>query len=421
MQASALLGAHRAVVEVEVQVADAGVLLVGDLAEGVPRGQRRVDRHGDLRRVELGAREGERPRGRELEEGLLWRVAALEVRDPDGAVDGRSADRAGALGDDLARTAAQYPLVMDAEEMELRALDRVEHPGVALGGADLADHAVGALRVPVDRADGLAHQRARPAGHSRGVELGRFAAVDDPAHRLHERLDRGAADLVAIEAALPDLARAEVACGPHSAGVELAVGLEHRHPPLAHPELDRPVQRRRSAVAPRTRVHDQTAMPGPDRLGDQLLQHRAHDQLRAVLADRRLHRGGRVDHRDRHVVAELGQRDPGSLTEAVVRRHEEQDPQRPRVTTIPITCQTSHHKPPRSIEPSPRTETPWGDVLPVREGTPPVVQPRDVTPRGTSFRRGHDVVAASRRGRAARASAGGRTSGAARRACRHGP
>ena len=94
-------------------------------------------------------------------------VAALEVRDPDRAVDGRPADRAGALGDDLARAAAQRPLVVDAEEMELRALDRVEHAGVALRGADLADHAVGAVRVPVDRADVLAHQRASAAGHAR--------------------------------------------------------------------------------------------------------------------------------------------------------------------------------------------------------------------------------------------------------------
>ena len=32
----------------------------------------------------------------------------------------------------------------------------------------------------------------------------------------------------------------------------------------------------------------------PDRLGDHLLQHRTHDQLRTVLGDRRLHRGGGV-------------------------------------------------------------------------------------------------------------------------------
>ena len=357
VQAAALLGAHRAVVEVEVQVADARVLLVGDLAEGVPRRQRRVDRHGDLRRVELGAGEGERPRGRELEERLRRRVAALEVRDPDRAVDGRPADRAGALGDDLSRAAAQRPLVVDAEEMELRALDRVEDPRVALGGADLADHAVGAVAT-ASRSRGRPGSSAGAPGRSRArggrARAGRRRRRSCPSPPRAPRSRRGG-----------PRGGTGCSCRPRACGrcawprpspaSTLAVGLEHRHAPLAHPELDRPVQRRRSAVAPRAGVHDQAAMAGPDRLGDQLLQHRAHDQLRAVLADRRLHRGGRVDHRDRHVVAELGQRDPGALTEAVVRRHEEED---------------------RAM----------------------------LTP-----------------GRVARASAGGRTSGAARRACRHGP
>jgi hypothetical protein len=337
VQAAALLGAHRAVVEVEVQVADPRVLLVGDLAEGVPRRPPRVDRYGDLRRVELWAREGERPRGGELEERLPRRVAAPEVRDPNRAVDRRPADRAGALGDDLPGMAAQRLLSLDAEEMELRALDRVEDPRVPFGGADLADHTVGAVRAPIDRADSLAHQRARPTCHHRGAKRGRGGrAVGDPADRLHERLDRSAADLVAIQAALADLARTERARGPHIAGVEVAVGLEHRHAPLAPPKLDRPVQRRRAPVAPRAGVHDQTTMPRPDRLRDQPLQHRAHDQLRAMLTDRRLHRRGRVDHRDRHLVTELGQRDPRPLTEAVVRRHQEENPHHtsPRCSSI---------------------------------------------------------------------------------------
>ena len=49
-----------------------------------------------------------------------------------------------------------------------RALDLVEDAGVALRGADLADHAVGGVRVPVDRADVLRHEHARAAG-DRGV------------------------------------------------------------------------------------------------------------------------------------------------------------------------------------------------------------------------------------------------------------
>ena len=301
VQAPALLGAHRAVVEVEVQVADARVLLVGDLAEGVPRGAaaRRSARGPPARRTAGRARASARVAGslKNVSVGVSRRLRCVIHTAPSTVARQIAPVRWAMISPGAA---AQRPLVVDAEEMELRALDRVEHPGVALRGADLADHAVGALRAPVDRADVLAHQRARPAGRpSRGPARAVLAAVGDPAHRLHERLDRGAADLVAVQAALPDRARAEAARGPDLAGVELAARLEHGHPPLAHPELDRPVQRRRSPVAPRAGVHDQTAMRGPDRLRDQLLQHRAHDQLRAVLADRGLHRGGRVDHRDR--------------------------------------------------------------------------------------------------------------------------
>jgi hypothetical protein len=72
--------------------------------------------------------------------------------------------------------------VVDPEEVELRALDHVEHPGMALRGADLADHAVGAIRVPVDRADVLCHQHASAAGDPSVTHPGR--AVDDLGHRL---------------------------------------------------------------------------------------------------------------------------------------------------------------------------------------------------------------------------------------------
>ena len=176
--------------------------------------------------------------------------------------------------------------------------------------------------------------------HQRASAAGRRGVVEDPAARRRRPTILPIASTSASIAArrtswryrllLPTSRAREGARGPDIAGVDVAVGLEHRHAPLAHAELDRPVQRRRSAVAPRAGVHDQAAMLRPDRLRDHLLEHRAHDQLRPVLADRRLHRGGRVDHRDRHLVAELGQRDPGALAEAVVRRHQEQDPQRSR-------------------------------------------------------------------------------------------
>jgi hypothetical protein len=139
----------------------------------VVRGQGRVQRRGDLRHVELGSRQGQRPRGRQLEERPAVLVAPLEVADPDGAVDRGPADRPVALGDDLPRAPPQGPLAVDAEEVELRALDLVEDPGVALGGADPADHRRGGVRGPVDRALRLLHQRARAACDERvGVVQG---------------------------------------------------------------------------------------------------------------------------------------------------------------------------------------------------------------------------------------------------------
>ena len=372
MQAPALPGAHRAVVEVEVQVPDVALLLIGDLAEGLPRRQRRVDGDRDLGRVEPRAGERERARGRELEAVLRRRVAALEVRDPHRAVDGRPADGAGALGDDLPRAPAQRPLRVRAEEMELGALDRVQDPRVAFGRADLAQDGLRGVGIPVDGPHVLGHQRAGLAGRRPGAELGRrrrAGAVGDPAHRLDERLDRGPPHLVSVQAALAHLAGAEGTRRPHRAGVGLAVGLEDRDAPCRRAELDRPVQRRRPAVAPRAWVHDQAAMLRPDRLRDHRLEHRADDQLRAVLVHGRLHGGGRVDDGDRHLVAQLGQRDPRALAEAVVSRYEEEHPQRPprvarvaapdlaphrseptAVTLILLTHRTSHHIAPKAIE-----------------------------------------------------------------------
>ena len=67
---------------------------------------------------------GRRPRGRRARArawpGSLNASGRLEMGDPDRAVDGRPADRLVALGDDLARPAAQRLLAMRAEEVELR-------------------------------------------------------------------------------------------------------------------------------------------------------------------------------------------------------------------------------------------------------------------------------------------------------------
>src|SRR3954463_1304483 len=169
-------------------------------------------------------------------------VAALDMRDPDGAVDGRSADRVAALGDDLSGTPAQSLLAVDAEEMECRTADVIEHARMALGGADLAHDGGRCVRRPVDRAVVLLHERPQPPGHGRVVVVQRLGsvAVRELAERLDERLDGAPADFVAVEAALADRAGPEVARRPDVAGVGLLGGLEDRDAPLGHAVLDRP-------------------------------------------------------------------------------------------------------------------------------------------------------------------------------------
>jgi hypothetical protein len=210
--------------------------------------------------------------------------------------------------------------------VELGRADAVAHAGVTLRGTQLAHDRVRRVAGPVDGADVLGHERAVLAGDSHA----RRRRLRDALHRLDDRLDGGAANLVAIEAALAGRPRRERAAGPDLAGVELAIRLEHGHAPLLGAELDRPVQRGGPAVAGRAGVHDQAAMRRPDGLRDELLEHRADDEVGSMPRDGRLHRRSRVDHLDRHVVPELGERDPGALAEAVVGGGEEEDAHSPK-------------------------------------------------------------------------------------------
>ena len=202
---------------------------------------------------------------------------------------------------------------------------------MALGGADLADHAGGRLAAPVDRAVGLLDQRTQPAGHVRIVVVQRRRleiAAREVVDREDQHLDGGAAHLVAVDAALADRPHAEFAGLPDVAGIGLLDRLEHGHAPLVHPELDRPVERRGAAVAVRTGMDDQARVLAPHRLGDELLEHRAHDEVGLVHLDGALDEVARVDDLDGDLVSHLGQGDVAALAQAVVRGGDEQDAKR---------------------------------------------------------------------------------------------
>ena len=269
------------------------------------------------------ARQLQRARGRQLEA-----VRRLQVRDPHRAVDGRAAHGAVPRSDDLARPPTQRVLAVDAEQMERLAADAVEHARVALGGADPAHDDVGLLRRPVDRALRLPDQRPRAPGDARiGVveRTRRDVAGGHVADRLHDGVDGRATHLVAVQAALARLAHRERTARPDVAAVHLVRRLQHRDAPAIGADLDRPVERRRAAVADRARVHDQAAVAIGDRGGDDRLEHRADDQLGPVAGDGGLHLEPGRDHRDGDLVALLAERDLRALAQAVVSGDEEQD------------------------------------------------------------------------------------------------
>src|SRR5262252_8831727 len=130
-QSLALSGAHRAVVEVEMQVSDVARLFVDDVAEGAlhscPGGQ--VQGYLHFRSVDPGAGLRQRSGCGQFEERASRRPALFEVADPDGTVERGTADRTVALRDDLPGCAAKRSLSMGAEQMEITGADPVQHAG----------------------------------------------------------------------------------------------------------------------------------------------------------------------------------------------------------------------------------------------------------------------------------------------------
>ena len=74
---------------------------------------------------------------------------------------------------------------MDPEEVELDPRKGVEHPRVALRGADAADHGRRGVRVPVDRAVGLPDHRTRAAGDARVAVVDRLGRPTTGGDRRH--------------------------------------------------------------------------------------------------------------------------------------------------------------------------------------------------------------------------------------------
>ena len=179
----------------------------------------------------------------------------------------------------------------------------------------------------IARTSWVINGRARPLDPRRPINRrSPILAVHDPGDRLNQRPDRGVPDLMPVQAALARWAHRKAARRPHPASIELAVGIQHRHPPHALAELDRPIQRRRPTIPDRPRVHDQAPTLAPRSTRGSSSSETGTRSAPVVLAHRRLHRGRGLDHRHIHTMAKLGQRDPRALTETVMSRDQEQNP-----------------------------------------------------------------------------------------------
>ncbi len=176
-----------------------------------------------------------------------------EVGDPDRAVDRRPADRPVALGDELARRAraARSRGGRRTGGTRRRRPRRAPRDGPRRRGSCGPRSRCGPTLQSIARTSCFISGRARPITRAGlGSEAARAWPSSDAVDRLDQRVDRGAADLVPVDAALARPAHRERARGPDVAGVVVAVGLEHRHAPLARAELDRPVERGRARGRP---------------------------------------------------------------------------------------------------------------------------------------------------------------------------
>ena len=176
-QRLALGGAHGAVAKGKVQVPDLVPLLVPDLAV-----TRVAVRHDFRHRFELS---GQQPGGRQLER--MGRLPVAQVAYPYGAVAGCPAQSGVATGDDLTGFTAQGPFRTGVIEEQLPTKQVVKHPRRTIGTADLTQHGVRVVLLPVDRPVRLLNQRPRPTAHlGIGIieRLGLEVSAGETCHRL---------------------------------------------------------------------------------------------------------------------------------------------------------------------------------------------------------------------------------------------
>ncbi len=328
-QPAALLGAQRPARVGEFEVADLALLAVAQLRPGVaPGGRLRAHRHlADP--VQLV---GEHRRGRQLEgDRPAGGAARAKLRDPHRAVHGGPADRAVPGGQHGAgHRAAQPVLGVAAVQEELPPVQLVEHAGLGVGGAQLAQHGGGVVLLPVDPAGLLAQEGPQFAAHVGPAVVQRLRGEQPALVALdgqQDGLQGGVGDLTAVQLALAAGGHGEVDGRPDVAGVHLLDGLQHGHAPPLRPLGDRPVERGGAAVALGAGVHDQDGPGGPDVPRHGLGEHRADDQFGIGAFHRRPHLFVAERELDGDLVAALPQLGVDALGQAVERTGDQENAQ----------------------------------------------------------------------------------------------
>ena len=165
--------------------------------------------------------------------------------------------------------------------------------------ADLAQHRARVVALPVDRAVLLPHQRPPAPARAAACRSARCAApaaamrcsVARHARAPPPRSPRGGRGSTCSRRA----SRRSRSPRPARASSSPSA-LQHRHAPLALAFEDRPVERRRTAVADDARMDDRQRRLAPHRFGDRALQERRDDEVRPEQRDRLdRHRVGDVE------------------------------------------------------------------------------------------------------------------------------
>jgi hypothetical protein len=124
---------------------------------------------------------------RQLEVGGVRHCGGLEMGDPHGAIISSSADRAPALGHQLARRTTKFVLPVTAKEVVALTEQGVEHARMTIRAQQSSEHDLGRGR-PVNCPVRLPHGRLHPAPEI-GIPITRFgdiAAIREAGQRLKD-------------------------------------------------------------------------------------------------------------------------------------------------------------------------------------------------------------------------------------------